>query len=662
MPTEKEKEEEIELLKEDKERLSVALNLHKVKIQAPLKKFREYYRGIQWQFEGRANYNDEIVDNIVFGIVQSFVASLYLGNPKISVSANTSTVTINGKQADATLGAVRHQLLSSFLYEQLDVNATMELITVDAFLGNMGIAFTGFEAKTKNIKESVKDDSNEGDGLFGEILESESLFVDRISPRDFITEVDARDPNLKDHKRIYIRWVKTPSEVKEEYNKDITPNGKIENKEDQHQFATFNRGDSEAPKKDVWARVEGYTIWDRENQEIRVIVQDHDEYLEKKKWPLDYKGEFPVDILWFNYAPDSSIPIADTGLYIGMQDYINMIHSKIIDHVRKLADRKYVYQKDIKSNDFENWAKGPSGSGLKVKNPNNAIEAVNDGGVSQDFYREVSNTKADVSGMLGISQFETGGNPNFKSATEGKLEAQGILPKRAFRSAKYKKFITRVIAKLGNVASQVLPSTEIPLSENSFDDFTKNRPELLNGRDTGETNDKGQKIVEVFPFTTIDKELLSGSYTYKVDIVDAGPESESKRRQDAALLLKMSETMPMINKEEALKVFFDAFGFSHLKDRLLKDRETVKQEQVAAMQAQVEVQKAIGEPKVTADIEKTKMKSMVSLITKGMDADQKENEGRRRFIVEQGKISSKEGISSMDRLFELARSGNGKGE
>jgi len=656
MPNEK----EMELLKEDKERLGVAIDLHKIKIRKPLETFRQYYRGVQWQFAGRVDYNDEVVDNIVFGIVQSFVASLYLGNPKISVSANTSTVTINGKQADATLGAVRHQLLSGFLYEQLDVNTTMELITVDAFLGHMGIAFTGFEAKTKGIKESVEDDSDERSDLFGEIIESESLFVDRISPRDFITEVDALDPNLKDHKRIYIRWVRLPSEVKEEYKKDVKPNGQVEKKDNQHQFTSMNRsGSNETPEKDVWARIEGYTLWDRENQEIRVIVMDHPEYLERKPWPLDYKGEFPVDLLWFNYMPDSSIPIADTGLYIGMQDYVNMIHSKIIDHVRKLADRKYAYDKKIKKHDFENWSKGPSGSGLPVNNPNNAIAPVNDGGVSQDLYREIANTKAAVSGMLGVSQFETGGNPNFNSATEGKLEAQGILPKRAFRSAKYKKFLTRVIAKLGNVASQVLPTTEIPLSGNAFNDLAKNRPELLSQRETDQTNDNGQKIIEVFPFTKVDKELLSGSYTYKIDMIDTGPESEVKKRQDAALLLKMSESMPFINKEEALKVFFDAFGFSHLKDRLLKDKREVSQEQASAMKAQIEVQKAIGAPKVETDLQKTQIKSMVSLITKGIDADQKENEGRRKFITEQDKMVSKEGISSIDRIFELARDENG---
>ena len=655
MPTEK----QMELLKEDKERLSAALSRHKVKIRQPLEKFRQYYRGIQWQFLGRADYNDEIVDNIVFGIVSSFVASLYLGNPKISVKANTSTVTINGKQADATLGAVRHQLLSGFLYEQLDVNTTMELITVDAFLGHSGIAFTGFEAKTKAIKENVEDDADEGDNLFGEIIESESLFVDRISPRDFITEVDALDPNLKDHKRIYIRWVKLPDEVKEEYKKDVKPNGQIENKESQHQFITFRGGDSETPTRDVWARIEGYTCWDREKQEIRVIVMDHPEHLQVKPWPLNYKGEFPVDLLWFNYMPDSAIPIADTELYMGMQDYINIIHSKIVDHIRKLADRKYAYDKKIKKHDFENWSKAASGAGLPVNNPNNAISPVNDGGVSQDLYREVANTKADVSGMLGVSQFETGGNPNFASATEGKLEAQGVLPKRAFRSAKYKKFLTRVIAKLGNVASQVLPTTEIPLGENAFDDLVKNRPELLQGRPTGETNDQGQKLIEVFPFTSIDKNLLAGSYTFKVDIIDTGPESEVRKRQDAALLLKMSETLPLINKEEALKVFFDAFGFSHLKERLLKDKKQVAQEQAAAMQAQVAAQVAIGAPKVETDLKKTQMKSMVSMFTTGMMADQKENEGRRRFVTEQAKIGSKENISSIDRIFELARNENG---
>lgn len=663
MPSEKKRQS----LLEDKERLEKALDLHDVKIKKPLEQFREYFRGMQWNIEGRANYTDEIVDNIVYGIVSSFVASMYLGNPKISVTPKTSTVVVNGKQMEASLGAMRHQVLSDFLYEELDINSTMELVTVDAFLGHRGIVFTGFEAKTesidanisKELTNDIEDIPEESNLLFNEIIESESLFVERISPMDFITEVDATDPNLKDSKRIYIRWVKTVQEVKDEYGKDVEANGEIEHSDNRHQFSAFRRGDSITPEKDIWGRVEGYTIWDKDNQEVRTVVIDHDEYLKTESWPIDYKGDFPVDVLWFNYMPDSAIPIADTELYKGRQDYINIIHSKIVDHIRKLADRKYAYDKRIKKHDFENWAKGPSGSGLPVSNPKNAIDPMNDGGVSQDLYVGVTSTKSDVFGMLGISQFETGGQTDFNSATEGKLEARGVLPKRAFRSAKYKKFITRVIAKLANVASQVLPTTEIPLGENTFEDLVKNKPELLQGRKTNRKNEAGQELVEVFPFTTIDKELLAGSFTFDVNIVDSGPESEQRKRQDATILLQLSKENPLINKEEALKILFEAFGFNHLKERLLRSAEDVAKEQQAAMQQQIEAQKAVDEPKRTTDLQKTQMKSMVSLITTGMQADQKENEGRRKFVTEQAKTTSKERISSVDRLFELARSDNG---
>lgn len=663
MPSKK----ETELLLEDKERLQKALDQHKVKISKPLEKYRKYFRGIQWEIGDRSFYNDEIVDNIVYGIVSSFVASMYLGNPKVTVKPKTSTVVIKGKQVDATLGAVRHQLLSNFLYEELDVNNTMELVTVDAFLGHRGVTFTGFEAKTEAIDADVDTSEIDSDDIpeasdpsFNEIIESQSLFVDRISPKDFITDVDATDPNLKDSKRIYIRWIRTPVEVKEDFNKDIKPNGEIDHKEHEHQFSAFKR-DGRTPEQDVWGRVEGFDIWDREKRELRTVVIDEDEYLRKENWPIDYKGGFPVDILWFNYMPDSAIPIADTELYIGQQDYINRIHSKIVDHIRRIADRKHVYNdKKIKKHDYENWAKGPSGSGLPAKgSPSDAVVPVNDGGVSQDLYIGVRSAKGDVLGMMGLSQFETGGSPNFDSAAEGKLESQGVLPKRAFRSTKYKKFISRVVAKLGNVASQVLPSTEVPLGEEAFDDLAKNRPELLNGRLTGEKNEQGEKLIEVFPFTTIDKELLAGEFIFDVNMIDIGPESENRKRQDAALLLKMSETITWINTEEATKVFFDAFGFSHLKDRLLKSADDVAKEQAAATEAQIQAQVAIDKPKRDTDLTKTQMKSMTSLLQTGMQADQRENEGKRRFVVDKGNTASKEKISSIDRIFDLARTDNG---
>lgn len=650
-----------ELLLEDKERLEKAISFHKAKIAKPLEGFRAYFRGVQWAIQGRYRYTDEIVDNIVYGIVSSFVASTYLGNPKVSVTPKTSTVAINGKAQDASLGAVRHQVLADFLYDELDVNATMELVMVDAYLGHRGVVFTGFEAKTEAIEADAKEE--ESTTTLTEIIESESLFVDRISPKDFLLDVDVHDPNLKDSKRIYIRWVKTPKEVKDDTGKDIKPNGTIEHKEHEHIFNNFKRDDAKVPERDVWGRVEGYDIWDREKREVRTVVLGEDEYLEKKDWPIDYKGGFPVDVLWFNYMPDSATPMADTELYKGQQDYINIIHSKIVDHIRRIADRKNAYnQSKVKKHDYEEWSKGPSGSGLPGKgDPNTFIAPVNDGGVSQDLYIGINNAKRAVTGMMGVSQFETGGPQDFGSASEAQQETQGVLPKRAFRSSKYKKFLTKVIVKLANVASQVLPTTEIPLNDNAFEDLLKNKPELLNGRRAGRQNEEGEELIEVFPFTSVDKELLAGEFTFNVNIIDIGPESEVRKRQDATVLLQMAGTNPIINKVEATKVFFEAFGFNHLKDRLLRNPEDVAKEQAAAQKAQIDASIEVDRPKRETDLRKTEMKTMAQLASTGIQADQKENEGKRKFITESKKMRSTENVSSLDRIFELARD-NGKGE
>jgi len=661
-----------DLYKQDIERLERSLAKHEKEIDKPLSQYRDYYRGIQWAIDGTNKYNDKVVDNIVYGIVSSFVSSLYLGDIKVSVKPKTSQHVVNGKLADATAGAIRHQILSEFLYEELEVANTMEKVLVDSFLGHRAIVMTGWEVKTEDIEDDDEDDDDdeidedddpkESAEKFNKIIESESLFVDRISPRDFITEVDARDPDLRDSKRVAVRWVKTPEEVKKDHGKDIRPNGELEKKNQDMIFSSFRRDGAQTPSKDVWARVEGYDIYDIENQEIRTVVIDEDDYVEKKKWPVDYKGKWPFDILWYNYMPDSAIPIADTSLYKSRQDNINIIHSKINDHVRKIADSKFAYNKNkVNKEDAEAFAKGPSGSTLPGKgDPNTFFSQFENRGVSQDMYINVANNKSDTMGMLGVSQFEAGGPRNFGSASEADKEQDGVAPKRAFRNDKYKKFVKNVIVKLSNIAAQVLPQTEIPLQENDFEDLAKNNPSILNGRRTNEKNEDGEDMIEIFPFTTIDKELLQGNFIFNVSIIASGPESEVKKRQDAELLYQKAAVDPSLSKTEVLKVWFDAFGFSHLKDRLLRDPKEVAQEQQAAMKAQIEAQIAIDAPKRDTDLQKTAMKTQASLAGTGMQLDQRENEGNRKFITANRDRDSSEKMSSIEKLLDLAK-GNSNG-
>ena len=632
----------------DLERLSKAKNKHEKEINKPLKQWREYYRGQQWQIDGKSRYNDQTVDNIVYGIVSTFVSSLHLGDIRVSVKAKTSMVTINNKRVDASLGAMRHEVLSKFLYDELEVEDTLEKVLVDAFLGHRGIVMSGYEAKTQEVEDEDAD--------IAEILESQSLFVDRVSPHDFFTDIDANDPDLKGDKRCYHRWVKTVDEVKKEYNKTVKPNGQLDRQDDHLSFHNDLDRMATGDNSDVWGRVEGFDIWDIEDQEVRTIVQGEDDYIKKKPWPVNYpKNKFPFDILWFNYNPDESTPLADTSLYKTTQDAINIIHSKINDHLRKLSDQKYGYNKNkVNTEDFEQWAKGGSGSGLPCKgDPDTAVKALNEGGVSQDLYINAQQAKNDVNGMLGLSSFETGGTPDFNSAEEAKGDQAGVATKRVFRQKKYKKYVKNIVVKLGFIAAQVLPETEVPLDNDQFEQLTKTKPELLENRQTGQTDEDGNPLIEVFPFTKIDKELLTGDFLYNVMIIPTGPESEAQRRQDAELLYQKALTDPMINKVEALNNWFEVFGFNHLKTRLIRDPQEVAKEQAAAQKAQIEAQIAIDSPKRETDLKKTEMKTKAQLAATGMQLDQKENEGNRKFVTANRDRSSNESMSTIDKLFQL---------
>ncbi len=613
------------------DKIQLAKEKQESEVLKPLHTYREYWRGKQWSEEMKHSSNDQIVDNMVYSNVSSIKPSINLNNPKIFVKPKKRKfINSDNQEMDATQAAVRVEILGEFLFEELEVKDEVDKALIDALIGHAGYVFIGHEVKLADEEDEAEED-------IVSLIESESLFVDRLSAVDLLIDPESTDHSLKKSRWIAIKWVKKLDEVKnnKSYKNtfNVKTNAVIDSNPHQEGKPPVSPSNFEREKPSTtqagtdWReRVEGWDIWDKDTHTLKTIVLEHNQFLQDKKWPLKYKG-FPVEALWFNYNPDEQTPLADTQTYKTKQDFLNIFESKILDHVRRISDQKWGYNSGkAKGNKVEQFARGPSGSVIGVKgDPTTAITPFPTGNVSADLYATVQQLKKDITQQIGVAQFEAGGAENLATAQEGQLISQGISVRRQDRASTVEKFYKRIMEKLMSVAQQVIDEEqEIPLNDEQVGTLNKFSPDSLLSRkfDDGQ----GNQIIEKFPFMKIDSDLIGGRFSFNVQVGSTGPTNEQTERADALALAQYAAQNPLLDQNEVTQIVLEKFGFGSYIDRLMRDPKEVAQEQQASQEQQIKAQQAVDEPKRQTDLEKTQMKSQTSIEVAEITAGSKSNE------------------------------------
>ncbi len=629
------------------ERIRVARNKHEREVQDTTRLFYDFYRGKQWTEEDSVLFNDTIVDNMVFSTISAIKPTINIQRPKVFVSPTKSQFIVEGRTIDGTRGAARVEVLADFLYERLRMEDALDQALVDALVGHWGLIMVGYEIKTNRTQSHPELDE------FLEIIESESLFVQRLSPMDFIRDPMGTGHDLIDDRWIGIKWIRPLDEVKDDpafkNTSNLQANTTLAIEEKVDGGPRIPKGGVVNGDDSVWNMVTGWSIWDRKNQKVWEIVEDHDKALAVEDWPIQYSG-FPVEPLWFNFNPDEQIPIAETSLYKTRQEMLNKLESKVLDHVSRTSDTKYGVNINKLKNpqSLDSWAKGKSGSVLLVQgSPRDAIMETQPGKVSSDLYNTVLLLKKDIAAQIGVAQFELGAAQNLETAKEGSLLSGGIASRRSDRVNIVQRFMSRVLAKVIKTAQQVLPedAQEIPITRDQVDQLRQADPSSLVQRRVERGDQRGTQVSEIFPFMRVDRLLIGGEYSYSIDIGSKGPESELQDRQDATALVQFAANNPLLDKSEVTKVALEKFGFATYIDRLMRDPAKVQQEEQKKLQQAIKSEIAKDAPKRQVDLRKTQLKTKTDLLKELIRAE-----------IEREKIESGEKEGDKDRGADMVES------
>ncbi len=597
-----------------------------------LKSYRNAYEGRDTDINVDNFSRGNVRNNMVYLVVSVLAPAIGFSRPKIFVSGSKSVVVVQGEEIPTSAGAARLQALLNFMFKKLDLEVEFKKSVVESLIGHEGTFFTGFDMET------FEEFDEEGEKF--DIISSENLVCKRIDPAFVLKDAMSTDPDAKDARWIAVRWERMLDEIKADTSlkntSSLQPNG-IMSFDKNLQESVFVASSRPSEDKDRWKdMVRGYDVYDKKNKKFFIIVPEHDKFLrEKDEWPLEYKqgNGFPVDFLWYNYNPNKSYAMADTGMYLSKQDAINALEQNQLEHARKQAMVKLVMnnKKKFSKEAVADWLQGPQFSILSVDgNASNAVAVVQGGPGGNELAQTKESFKGEILQMLGIDPRMLGDVARLTQ--QGSQRVPLTTPaKHEDRKRSVERFMTNVMGKLAGVAQQVSNETEIPLDDGSFADVVKTSPGLLATGPGGPQVVGGEEAQPTpIPFIKIDEELLKGEFMFKVQIGSTSGTDEKLQEDRMTSLANVVKDNPNVDQLEFIKLLLERLGLNEFSVRLFKDPQQVQEEQEKAFQQQLEL--ALAEPrlKTDTDLKKTEMKTESAETVAEIGAVGKEFESVRR--------------------------------
>ena len=618
-----------------KERLSRADRKFKDQMEK-LDLYMQYYRSIHWHNKSEAEkiafdmYHFHPVDNMLYANIRTIVPRLNFRNPKIFVTPRKKPYRSEKGIVDTTSTAIGVEMLLNYWYRHLKSKRETRRCLIDALIAGYGVMEVGFTLKTEKIAQKGK---NKGDLLIvDELIKSESPYMVRRSPKDVRWDSEARDSSLADARWISLDWVRDIDDVKADPRFSNTGNLKTNFtiKHDSDSQGTDNSDNTE-----IWKKVKGRDIWDKKTERVYTIVEGHDKFLRKAKWPEFYDGAFPIETLFFNEHPDESIPIADFDIYKKAQDELNQMRAMTLDHMRRISQRRIFAQEDVLDSDaMRHYEHGPDGTVITVKGNIEQIRPDAQPTISQDMYIGMTQMRDSIREMSGVSPTEALAATKFEQATEPALLEKAATTIREDQRDAFEDFLVRNIKKLAQVLQQHMPETEIPLNVPQFEDaqqFLDSKLHKIVGEDS----------TILFPWLILSKEDIQGDYDYDIEVGSTQAVNMETRKRDVVQLAEILANNRLIKEREATTRVLEAFNEKDI-DRLMKTDEEAAQEQQQEQEA-AQQPSPDQQLKTDVDLQKTKIKSAVAIETANIKADTEKGKATANLLAGALKAADKRG-------------------
>lgn len=590
-----------------KAKVTAAKKVHDEKSE-DIKLWRDYYRGDQWD-AGDERFKDQPTDNVIFSNIKTLIPSINFKDPRIFVRAKKKpypTKLPTGEEAifDTNKASMIVELILNYYYRELEIKRQIDKSLLDCLIGPWGVIQIGYTMESEVVSDDKLIQTDE-------LIKSETPFVKRVSPLDFLVDIEAKDSHLEDASWIAFRRVRRLQDIKDDpkfintTNLEVNVVVDVDNKSGEVNVSD-KLPDNKGGDGGEWGRVEYWELWDKRSKKIISIALNHDKPIEYRDWTLDYDGGFPVETLFFNENPDELYPVSDVEIYIDSQDELNILKALNLDHVKRVSQRRYVAKEDaFQEEELDKIIHGGDGAiaFTSSESAETALVPLKDANIASDVYAVIQDHKRQIQEESGVAMIEKGASIKFETATEPSLIQQGINIRRDDRTAILEQFMKHIMRKVGKVLQQTLDKEQsFPLNQTELEEAGTLIPDKL------ESIVGPDGVAMGLQWINASKEDIQGEYEFSVQVGSSKPINQEIRKRDATQVFSALNGHPLVDQMELLKKTLEAFEVNDY-EKLLRNPEEVAEEQEAQAQAQIEAEQAVDEPKRQTDLAKTEMKT-----------------------------------------------------
>ena len=360
---------------------------------------------------------DYITVNLLYAYVKTHLPDLYSRDPYIKWRCRITEAMMENKEKmdEMKLRAEGMEVISNYYYRELNCgNRIVKPCLLDVLLFGLAIAESGYHTET------VEDTLDAGE--YSEYIKKENPISRRVSPKNFLRDVNCKSYTLEDASWAGKAFLKPLNKVKA--NKKYKNTSELKTNLTTRLAEQFNYGTEEDFQMCLL-----FEIWDKENMKHIVMAHDYDKFLFEGDNPFITKeGDglegFPYSTLAFNPVPEEFYPIPDIVYVLPQITELSGFRNYMMKHIKRF-NRKYEVHHSISDDDLDRLQRGEDGAWIRVQEMGR-IKPIEDASLPAEIYNFESLAKSDFAEILGSPGWKRGGNAPDIKATLGDMMAQGV--------------------------------------------------------------------------------------------------------------------------------------------------------------------------------------------------------------------------------------------
>ena len=487
----------------------------------------------------------------VFAYVQSDIAATYNRDPYITVNPKAGTVA----------GAKLREIRLNYWWRELKVKDELEIEIIDKDLVGSGWHKVGWAVNSIGTGEKLK-------------IANESLYSMRVDWKDIFWNINSKRPP-KDCQWMAQRIVRPLSDIKKQYPRAKKLEGSPHPDVDKKVY------ENSMYKDDIKVSTL-FEIWDAESKQIYLIAEGlEDKYLtDPKPWP-EYLDEFPFQMYWDFWKPDSAYPMSAIAPWEAQLLEMMIILAQSVNHSKRWNRQAFVKAGTIDENSLDKFERGDDGAVIVYNGDGADLQFADFGQLPTDFYLLMDRLQAIIRTIHGQPEFNQGGVTKTGTRTIGELQ----LMQQGAKSREDRK-IDRLETHCENIARQM----DAHLQANfDFEETVKI---------TGETPEEVLEAVKEFydPITktvTYTAEDIQGDYDIEIKAGSTLPLDKQTRIQVFETIL---QSVAQVTAQGPMSPFLNALIQEILRDYDIKSLQEAYKQEVA--QAQAAAQEAQGQQSI----------------------------------------------------------------